>query len=262
MFRKRVKKEYPAGTFIATPARVMAILQLCLVFTMICWQMSKPFMGDLYQVKSKMAVFDFVLKDKERFKLIPDEQRELFLGHYKVLQDQLSTPFVQKLILSFRSFGEMSPLLMVWMLLGTVVPILLLKKVEGAKQVIWLMPLLAAAYCFENRLFESPVVQTNEERLFPSESLIVTKYLDEPLSSDVFKQRDQLKAGWDRYLDREWGKGKGADEGLFAFNVERAFVVGSTIESGRHQQSIVVLALFLFWNLSLALVVRGSLVHQ
>lgn len=257
MFRKRVKKEYPKGTFIATPARVMAILQLCLVFTVICWQMSKPYMADLYQVKSKMAVFDFVLKDQERFSQLPESRKEMILTEYAKLQEQLSVPFLEKLGASIQSLLEMSPILLIWLVLGTVVPIMLLKKVEGARQVIWLMPLVAAAYCAENRFFEPARVVTREEKLFPAEALIVKDYLDEPLSTDIFVQREQLKAGWDRYLDHVWGQGKGVEEGLFQFNIERALALGSEVENKRGQHSLFFLGLFLFWNLSFALIIRN-----
>ena len=259
MFRKRVKKEYPAGTFIATPARIMAILQLCLVFTVFCWQLSKPFMADLYQVKSKMAVFDFVLKDQERFKLLPEAKKEEIFVQYKKLENQLATPYFTKLIGSMESLFQLSPTFLVWLVLGTIVPIMLLKKVDGARQLVWLMAFVALAYCFENRFFESPKQLTPEEQLFPSEALIVKEYLEEPFSDDVFVQHEQLQRGWDNYLDRMWGQGQGASNGLYAFNVERALTLGSQTEPARSQHSLLVLGMFLFWNLSFAFVVRESL---
>lgn len=259
MFRKRVKKEYPAGTFIATPARVMAILQLCVVFTILCWQMSKPFMADLYQTKSKMAVFDFVLKDQERFSSLPEAKKQEILTHYEKLKEQLATPFVSKLMGSFLSLSQFSPTFLIWLILGTVLPILLLKKVDGARPLIWLMVFVALAYCFENRFFEPALSATREELLFPSEALIVKDHMSEPLSNDPFTQHEQLKRGWDHYLDQVWGKGKGSAEGLFAFNVERAVALATEPPVSRGQQPLLLLAFFLFWNLSFAFVVKESL---
>ena len=61
MFRKRTKKIYPPGTFIPTPARVCAIIQLCVAFTVLIWNMATPFAGELFNVKSKMILYHDVM---------------------------------------------------------------------------------------------------------------------------------------------------------------------------------------------------------
>ena len=100
MFRKRAKKSYPPGTFIPTPARVFAILQLCIAFSILLWNASLPFMGDLYEIKSKLLLYKHVIDHPQFVRLSPLEQESIHTSQ-AVLQAQLGLPFLQKLGNSF-----------------------------------------------------------------------------------------------------------------------------------------------------------------
>lgn len=293
MFRKRHKKIFPPGTFIPTPARVMAILQLCLAFIVILWNASQPFMGDLFELKSKqLLVYDVmgvpaeqlggtlaeIAKTKKdrlernaaRFQNLPLAQQQEIAKLSDHWQHELKRTFLDKLKRSFYvlAFG-IPPFEQVWLLLSIAVPILLLKKVEGATVVVWLLPLVTLLYALDNR-WHGISGTSAEEELFPSENTLVADYLEEPLSADIFAQQTQLLHGWQRYLIIEWGKEtpaaeqaafeKQAENGEFAFNIARlrtksedAGLFDHPHRQPQKQESLSVLAIYLFWNLLLAI---------
>ncbi len=256
MFRKRVRKNFPPGTFIPTPARVAAILQLCIAFTLLSWQATLPFMGDLFATKSQMLVYKHLMGASQQFATLPEKQRTQILSDYDQLQKQLETPFLAKVKKGLQGLYQLPLLEKGWILLALLTPILLLKKVEGAEPLVWLLPLLTLAYAVDNRLQGAPPALTAEQRLFPSEELILNDYLKEPLKPSLAEQHEQLKRGWELYLVQNWG-------GDFAFTLARLEALKNEPSAPKKkQESLAFLALYLFWNLSFALIVQRSLKKQ
>lgn len=254
------KKSYPPGTFIPTPARIFAILQLCIAFSILLWHASQPFMGDLYRVKSKLLIFQHV-QSHPLYPSLAQEQQQQIQDEQVVWQAHLSTPFFTKLGQSFAAvaFG-IPPLELIWIGFSVIISVLLLKKVEGASEALWLLPLLAGAYAVENQLRPSPPL-TAEERLFPSEALLVDTYLKEPFSRNIFDQQAQLKKGWEAYLVQEWTDHRGTpDEGFFYFNLARLKVLEKRVQlPPQERESLLALALYLFWNFSYAYYVGNKI---
>ncbi len=277
MFCKRLKKEIAPGTFISTPARLMAILQLCLAFTVLAWQAGYPFMGELFEIKSKLLVYDYVMGVNnatyaEQFSNLPEKKKEEILREYQTLKAHLGRPFVDKALDSVeRVFFSLSPFKLLWIFFSIIIPILLLKKVEGAASVIWLLPLTTMVFIVHNRWYGEVVPLSKDTQLFPTEEIIVNNYLRHPLSSDLNLQEKQLRNGWELYLIEEWAKETPSsdafqftlqkEKGDFAFNLAR--LSGLEIKPYKSfnntQESYPVLALYLFWNLSFALVVGSAL---
>jgi|694.fasta_scaffold57634_1 cytochrome c peroxidase len=264
MFRKRVKREYPPGTFIPTPARVAAILQLCFAFTLILWHAGQPFMGDLFTLKSNNLIFEAVMSHAD-FHQLSEEEQQYFVQSYRNLQGQLKKPFHHKLKEALRRLlFDISPLEAAWIFFSIILSILLLLRFEGAKEALWLLPLLTIAYAADNRLSGKPMKASSESRLFPAESFLVDKYLHRPLSASIFEQQAQLQEGWELYLIDAWAKEspstmleayqKQLEKGQFRFNVARlkAVISDGSREKSREKQSLFVLALYLFWNFSIA----------
>jgi len=257
VFRKRVKKHVPPGTFLPTAARVVAILHLCLAFTMILWFASQPFMGRYFAVKSRMTIFDAVFKSGLFLELSKDKQLELH-NKYFFLQEELETSFLIKCSQSLKVlFVEIPAYEQAWLVLSVILPIYLLKRREGSWQAAWLLPLLCFAFCIDNRLNHIPV-QSGEEMLFPSEQTIVIEYLNEPLSENILEQREQLLKGWNRYLARVWAHESEITDatvhnGEFLFTVARAekSELPKTMIVNK-QLSYVMLTLYLFWNVYFA----------
>ena len=97
-----------------------------------------------------------------------------------------------------------------------ILSILLLKKVEGAAQALWILPLLTVAYACENQFLRHPAPSQRSKKLFPTEKVLLEHYLDEPFSPSASLQQKQLKQAWDAYLVKEWTENLGTpDEGFF-----------------------------------------------
>src|SRR3954470_9358750 len=126
MFRKRLKKTFPPGTFLPTPARLMAIMQLCLAFSLLLWEASQPFMGDLFHIKSQLIVYQDLmginsnksvdseekartLRNKERFENLTHESKGVLHDRYAFLAKKLEEPWTQKMERLIRLFAYEIP---------------------------------------------------------------------------------------------------------------------------------------------------------
>lgn len=207
MFRKRVKKTYPPGTFVETPLRVMAILQLCIAFTIICWNLSIPFMGDHFVTQRKVRLVEHVTGSPERFLRLPlGIQNEIIRFNDKLHLESSST-FIEKLQNSmWQLLMELPAFELAWVVFAIVISIMILKKKEGGRQAAWILPLLAAAYLIDNSFFGVQQPLTAEAKLYPSEEYLTKKYLDKPLESRIDLQQEQLKDAWNHYVIAEWAK--------------------------------------------------------
>jgi len=277
MFAKRQKKVYPPGTFIATPARVCAIIQLCIAFTVILWNVAQPFAGDLFTQKSRALLYQDVMgiptdsaaapakqerlqRNKERFNQLPFSQQQRLIKGYEDVQKEMQRPFLGKMKRGFHYLAfEIPRFEQAWLLLSLIIPIMLLKKVEGSQLAVWLLPLLTLCYAVDNRFNGSLPVLSSEERLFPAENILVADYLDEPLSENIFEQSEQLKKAWNLYLVKEWSGNppRQAEDGEFAFTLARIKqrLVDLQKASKSHlfpKESMIALAIYFFWNIFFA----------
>jgi hypothetical protein len=289
IFRQRQKKYYPRDVFVAFPLRVAAIVHLCLVFTFLASIMSQPFMGDLFTIKSKKLLYENAMGTREtgdkehmtrntlRFALLPQSEQEILTQNYQHLQESLKTSFVDKLSKGVRLlFLSLSIYEQIWLLLSVILPVLLLKRIEGASEATWLLPILALLFCFDNRINGMQAHPTNEERLFPTETILMNEYLREPLSMNIFEQQEQLKKAWGLYLIKTWAKEVPAidskerhqqeESGEFAFTIARLLAEPTLAYAdkiqGPRRHPLFLLGLFLTWNVILALQGRKAVPHH
>lgn len=277
MFRKRLKKEFPAGTFIPTPARVMAILQLSIALMVLLWQLSQPYMGDLFTIRSKMAVYEYVLgnpagnelqqRQAHRFNQLPEAQQTAVKEGYQQWTAKLQEPFWHKLKRAFENVLFNMPLFeKLWLVLSLVIPILILLKVEGSVPAAWLIPLVVFAYAVDNRWSGEPHRLSKELQLFPSEEYLLKTYVDENVDPNPFNQKESLEAGWKAYLVQEWAhETPSSDEkafeqqvetGEYAFTVGRALAIEDEKPQKRHTyEATSMLTVYLLWNIAFAYVV-------
>jgi hypothetical protein len=295
MFRKRVKKEYPPGTFIPTPARILAILQLCVVFTVIIASAGYPFMGEMFAFKSKTLLFKDVLgignqngsidgesamhyqerlkRNMQRFSELPKWQQSWLQQKYAALQSQTETPFFEKISRAFYILiFELPGLERMWIALALVVPLMLLMRMEGAAQAAWLLPIIVLCYAFDNRMHGQPHQMPSDAKLFPTEEIILKNYLKEPLAASISEQQKQLLRGWKMYLIQEWAKkipsqelavfDQQAEEGEYKFNLVRLALLSQNdlkLEAPFHKQEPYAwLLLYFIWNLFFAWFVNRS----
>lgn len=268
MFSKK-SKTFPPGTFLAKPLRILAIIQLCVAFTLLISYGGYPFLRELYEIKSRKVLYEGVMGKHDegkanRYEALPSAQKDDLTKQYRVLQQKSERPFLEKLGDSiFILVHRVAPFEKAWIVFSIVISILVLIKVEGAVTAAWLLPLLVTAYSIETLASGGNQLKSWEEELFPSEALILHDYLKEPLKANILEQRAQLLKGWNLYLIREWAKQEPAEEvsqfqdqvkeGEFRFNLERIGrmakePLSTEASSFNKRYSMPVLALFFLWN--------------
>jgi hypothetical protein len=210
MFRKRIKKTFPPDTFIATKPRVLCIIQLCIAFTAFLLIAAKPFMTEHYQTKSEMLLFEYVMGKQdstraELFKSLPIEKKDLIYSKYAPLVKKASTTFREKIIKSVDIIlFEIPGFERAWIFFGILIPILLLKKVEGATQVIWLLPLITCCFVINNH-FYGVNFHRESDKLFPSEEFLEANYIKTSLKSlTIFEQQKELLKAWQLFLVKNY----------------------------------------------------------
>lgn len=259
MFRKRVKKDFPEGTFIPFPARLCAILQLCIAFGALLWIASQPFMGELFEIKSQKLLLHYAIDQRELFEQLPQIQQEQLLTRLVKLQEKLERPFWEKLKQSGSTLLQLPLLKLAWLFLSIILSVMLLKKRDGAAQALWLLPFLALAYGIDNRLNTLPPQLTAEERLFPNEKYLIEYYLDKPFSAKLFEQKLQLEQAWNNYLQEEWGSPEYTlEKGLYSFNLARIQTIPLQKKWEPSQEALPLLFLFIFWNLLFVVIANKS----
>lgn len=266
--------------------KVMAILHLCIAFTVLTSVWGYPFLGELFEFKTKSLLYHAVMGDatligtdpsstmmyqrlernKLRFSQLSETDQNLIKSQYLQLQQHVETPFMTKIrrachivIFELPAFEQM------WLLLSIVIGILLLLGIEGAAETTWLLPLLVLCYGINNQWHGETPSFSLDTRLFPSEEVIIQDYLREPLSKDILTQREQLLQGWKRYLIKEWAHEipandvdlfeSQAESGEFFFNVARLKLLAkepAKTTSFNQRESLLALLSYLAWNLFFA----------
>lgn len=263
MFRKREKKVFPPNTFIATPARVAAIMHLCLGLTLLLWTAAKPFMGDLFSIKSEMLLYQAVVEKPALLNELPKEQAEAIESNYQELKRKLQLPFGGKIKSVFvLLFSKTPPLKQMWLLFSLILPVMLLMRIEGAAQACCLLPLIVLAYAADNYYTAFPVKKSLDESLFPSEQQVVESYLSPPLSASILEQQIDLTKAWQRYLIDKWAHQPPSENpelfqkqlarGEFAFNVARIEKRKGTsllaVDVQPEKESWPMLTIYFCWN--------------
>lgn len=282
MFCKSRRQRSVSDVFIPTAMRVVAIIQLCLVFTVLANRAGHPFMGELFAHKSQMLLYHTVMgnggaigerldqkkelldRNKERFAALPEVQKTAIIKQHDRLQSKADQTFLSKLQRSFYILAvELPPFEQAWIFFSLLIPMLVLLRVEGARQAAWLLPMIVLVYAINNRWNGTEPGRPADERLFPTEEYIVRNYLKEPLGEDISEQHDQLLRGWQLYLVDQWAHQKPAldshpfakqvEDGEYAFNVARVEAVGQVKDEDRlnsfHQkESWWMLILYIMWN--------------
>lgn len=278
MFRKRQKRSINPESFIPKPARICAIIQLCLAFSLFLWNASEPFIGELFTWKSRLLFYQDVMgisaheniskekeahlsRNAERFHALHKAIQLSLSEDMQHIQKQLQRSFWDKLYSLITLYVyRISPYELAWIFFSIVIAILLLKQVEGAAQAVWILPLLTALYAADSRLFAHPF-SLQDSDLFPSEQQLVESYIKEPLSQDIFVQQRQLIQGWKRYLIVEWTHQipsedpvifeQQAEDGEFSFTLARLQLRSKQQVSAlknRIPPSGPILLVYFFWN--------------
>ncbi len=253
-----MKKAICEGTFLPTGQRVLAIIQLCIVFSYVIWVGGHPFLGEVYDVKAGKLRYETVMDD-ERYEFLPLEERFLLEGKYMELQKRLEVSFADRFIRSMEILLVGLPVFTrAWVLLSVVIPICLLLRVEGSRRVVWLIPIVVFLGYLDRG--SDGVGRNRDELLFPSESSLIERYGSGALTGGILEQRRQLEEAWGRYLVVEWANEEISLEshifeeqkvkGGFNFNLER---LQNLSEGGPNVGRNWLM--YLIWNLSWAVII-------
>lgn len=287
MSSRRRRKEFPPGTFIPTPQRLMAIGQLCIAFSLLIWYAVQPFMGEYFNLRSRMLLYEYVMgtsdllkkrhgqeekleRQAKRFQFLPDEQKNVLIKDYQHIQEYAKRSTFQKILDGLRMLIlEIPPFEQAWIFFSITIAILILLKVEGAKSAAWLLPLIVVAYSIDNQL-TGKMASSPDLQLFPTEETIIQNYLNAPLAASPLEQKEQLEKGWKLYLLDKWSinQEKNEEQGLenaeFQFTLARLNVLhgqpwSDWLNTFHEKLSLFSLILFLAWNILFAWIINRPL---
>lgn len=254
---------------ISTIQRLLIIIQLCITCSLILWYSAQPFMGDYFNLRSRMLLYEYAMgisntfnapnheklqRNTQRWDVLPATTKTILSQDYEQLQAYAQRHFQSKIKEGIEIlFKHIPSFELAWILLATVLSLLLLFRVEGAKQATWLLPLLICAYVIDNQLNGNAPKKSADFNLFPTESFIIQNYVKSTLSVNLEEQRKQLKDGWEAYLSKNWSSSSNLEEGEFNFTIARlqAFHV-QPLQAWRdffHERSHpFILIIYLIWN--------------
>lgn len=223
-------------------------------------------MGEHFAIKSKTALYTHVM-DSPSFASLPLRKQSTIQSSYADLQKQASRSFLLKMkdsihILLF----DISPFTLAWIVFSLIIPLFILLKIEGGRQIAWILPVIALAYGIDNIQNGNSSISP-DAILFPSEQLIVDSYLKEPLGTSIATQEQQLRKGWNLYLVKHWTDAvpssnketfaQQVEQGNFAFTLARLDKLQETQTAAsfsgmRQKEPILLLILYFVWNLFFA----------
>lgn len=286
---RRRPKVFPPGTFIPMPQRLMAIAQLCIAFSLLLWHATQPFMGEYFALRSRMLLYEYAMgtstflksqpgrdakleERARRFAHLPE--KEMLRSDYQRIQDYAQRPALRKLEEGFRGLIQnVPPFEQAWIFFSIVISILILLKRDGARQAAWLLPLIVLAYAADNVATGKPAAAQPDAGLFPTEELIIQKYLKEPLKSAPQIQKEQLEKGWKQYLIENWSLKSSEDETQKLEDAEYHFTIARLhllhqqplsewLHSYQEKSSGLTLLMYLIWNGMFAWIVSRPVKHQ
>ena len=267
------------------PQRLMAIVQLCLAFSLLLWHVMQPFMGEYFALRSQMLLYEYVMGSPTLLKLKPEQEgqllkqrekfeqlpvKEMILSDYQQLEKYAKRPLMDKVEQGFRGLIQhVPPFEQAWIFFSIVISVMILKKSEGAKHAAWLLLLIVLAYAADNLISGRPRAIQPDERLFPTEEQIIQHYLSAPLSSSPQTQQEQLERGWNRYLIDHWvmNEGEQLDDAKYNFTVARLEALhgqprSDWLHTYQIKSSLLTLLFYLLWNGLFALIVSRRTLPQ
>jgi hypothetical protein len=283
---------------LPTSLRVLAVIQLCIVFTLLAWSCLIPFMGDLFMNKTKVFMYKVVMGDTSlavtsegentvlagklkrnevRFHDLPITQQNEIVSNYNSIKQVPEIPWTTKIFRSlYIILFELPPFERAWILLSLVVSLMILFGKSETKYVVWLLPLIALCYSIDNRL-NGLNTSFFDEAIYPSEKEIVQNYVKEPLKPSVDGQREQLLRGWhlyliDKYVHETPSQDKEAytqqvERGEYGFSLARleALEKSKPIEEKDFylgKESNINLLFYMLWNLFFATFVYFKMANR
>lgn len=255
-------------------SRLLAILQLCFVFSLVLWVLAVPFTVEHFNTHSSLLLYQtatgrgdrFVAPDKlarhaERFAQLPAARQEVILTGYEQLEKRAQRSFMLTLGDAVRAlFWDLPAFTQAWILFSVVICLMLLLSIEGAVNAIWILPALALCYSIENQTHGIPPRAPADLVLMPTEDELLDRY------GTGDRSYEGLSHAWGLYLVDVWAKDV-ADPTIEAG--EHAFTVARVEQRLADDQSestsrtptrkpVPLLLFFCAWNFLVAFGVQKS----
>lgn len=257
---------YKNSLNISTSLRLLIILQLCIALSCLIWLIGYPFMGNHFKTQSELLLIESTMglqtthkrldpekaalqsekmaRNALRFKKLPESVKISTGKLFSVKKEALKAPFFMKISAVFKLINEIPKLELMWIFFSVALPILLLLKKRGAAHYIWLLPLLAIGFSYNNQTKGVDPLAHSDLKLFPRE--------DSLLLNNERTERE-IRFAWENYLATHWAKDeKTAEEGEFYFNLARISESPSLGSSFWEKKSPLLLSLYVLWNLFFA----------
>lgn len=249
-------------------SQILIIFHLCFVFSIICWMVADPFFGEMYLYRKRALLYQQAMGSEELIaRVAPKDQQTLHQNQtqfaalhpsqkmeiqtaYGALQDHMNRPFFTKISESLDLLFFSSPaILRAWITLSLILCFLLLFHVSFSKQALWIIPILATLFAFDNFSYAPTLPIEPDSALFPTENELIKS----PLSPDIGKQQKELQSAWEHYLFERWGN----EDGPYQFLLARLHALKerfppSSLERYRAKQNPFFLLIFVGWNLVFA----------
>lgn len=257
---------------IPTSLRLLIILQLCIALSCLIWLIGYPFMGNHFKTQSELLLIESTMgiqtthkrldpekaslqtekmeRNAVRFKKLPESVKFSAEKLFSSKKEALNLPFFTKISAVFKLINEIPRLEIIWICFAVALPILLLLKKRRAADYIWLLPLLAIAYSYNNQTKGLDPLKHSDLRLFPREDTLL-------LNNE--RTEREIRSAWENYLATHWAKDeKTAEEGEFYFNLARITESASLSFSFWEKKSPLLLFSYIVWNLLFAWRVHQS----
>lgn len=192
--------------------RLLVIIQLCLALSVLLWYGAQPFLGEYFNVKSKLMLYEYIkgispINDSEKlernkmeWEALPEKEKAAIQESYLILKQYAERPAWVKIRQGMGQLIDLPPFELAWIFFSIWISILLLRGRQGAFQVVWLLPLIAFCYAIDNRISGIDPKVEPDAVLIPSEKFLVDNYLEQGLSPHWQEQRIQLESAWNRFL--------------------------------------------------------------
>lgn len=267
---------------IPLSARLLIIVQLCVGLSCLLWLLFYPFMGGYFKIQSEILLIEAVMgKDealkridltkseqlaeitryrKQLFEMQEQKTKDWLQKEEAVRKNQLQNPLSAQIMAAGGLLLSIPRLELIWIILTVLTPIALLLRKAWALKVVWLLPLLAIGYSWNNATYGLNPLQASDRGLFPSEAQL-------NLSSN---SREDLEASWHRYLITTWAHEEPAQDaaqlqqqiikGEYNFTLERIHRLPHSLNTPFwEQKSLLTLSLYCLWNLFFALFIYRQL---
>lgn len=170
---------------------------------------------------------------RTRFLSLPETTQASIETLFRQKQLALFAPVTVKLKEAFALIWQIPILELMWILLSLVLPILFL--LEKNKKGFWILPLVTLAYALNNQMHGHDPLLTTEKGLYPQN----------------FSGSNE---DWHNYLATNWSPEGNGEEGEFYFNLARLDFLSTSLSAPFwEKRSILLLSLYLLWNLSIAI---------